>query len=195
MTPPGLEEAEVRKEGGRTVVIGATGSVGVAVLPTYIRLIRQTLADEVFVVMTEAATRFMPPYTLEIFSGNPVLTNPFEAPPGLKVPHIELGRRAALYLVAPATANILAKGAAGICDDLVSTLLVSTRAPVVFVPSMNGVMWESPVVQRNVATLRELGHTVLEPVEGFEVADGSPTQGAMPSPVELLQSLNAILGR
>lgn len=176
-----------------TLVLGATGSVGVAVLPSYIRILRQALADDVFVVMSKAATHFIPPYTLELFSGHPVLSDPFSAPEGLKVPHIQLGRRADIYVIAPATANVLAKGAAGICDDLVTTLLVSTRAPIVFVPNMNEIMWESPVVQRNVATLRALGHRVLEPVKGFEVADGSPSLGAMPGPTELLRILTEIL--
>jgi phosphopantothenoylcysteine synthetase/decarboxylase len=176
-----------------TLVIAVTGSVGVLSMPAYVRLFRAALARDVYVIMSRSAQRFITPYSFALYTDHPVFCDTFEQHEGFKVPHIDLARRADLLLVAPATANILARCAHGICDDLISTTVVACQAPVVFVPSMNEIMWRSRVVQRNAALLRELGHHVIEPAMGFEIADNKPTFGAMPPFVEILEALTAIL--
>jgi phosphopantothenoylcysteine synthetase/decarboxylase len=162
-------------------------------MPAYAGMFRQYFARDVYVMMSRAATRFVTPYSFELFTDHAVFCDTFDQGEGVKVPHIELCARADLFVIAPATANILGKCAAGICDELISTAVVACTAPVVFVPSMNEVMWRSKVVQRNVATLRELGHHVLEPARGLEIVDLEPSFGAIPPFQELVRSLRAVL--
>lgn len=143
-------------------------------------------------MMSRAAQKFLRPYALKLITGHQVFTDTFQTTAEINVPHIELTRRASLFLVMPATANIIGKAASGICDDLISTSIVACRAPVVFVPSMNGIMWSSNVVQQNVGRLKALGHHVLEPSPGYEVSDIKPTYGAMPPFESLLEQLDKI---
>lgn len=178
-----------------TLLIGVTGSVGVLTMPAYVRLFRQTLARDVHVMMSRAAQRFITPYSFELYTDHPVFCDTFDHSPDVKVPHIELARRADLFLIAPATANVIAKCAHGLCDDLISTTIVACTAPVVLVPSMNEVMWRSRVVTRNVAMVRELGHHVIDPREGFGIADMKPSFGAMPPFLELLEKVTEALAR
>jgi phosphopantothenoylcysteine synthetase/decarboxylase len=179
-------------DGVSTLVIGATGSVGVMDLHRYIYLLRRAVAGEVHLMLSRSAQRFVTPYGLGLWTETPVLTDPFEAPPGMKVPHIELAARADLLLVMPASANILARCAHGLAEDLISTTVLACEAPVVFVPAMNGVMWRSRATQDNVARLRALGRFVLEPAEGLEIATFEPTFGVMPPGPALLRHLEAL---
>jgi phosphopantothenoylcysteine decarboxylase/phosphopantothenate--cysteine ligase len=176
-----------------TLVVGLTGSIATAEMPTYLRLLRQVFAQRIVVLMTASAQRFLLPEVAARFAGGPVLCDGFDASSGFAVPHIEIGRIADLVAVVPATANILAKAAHGLCDDLLSTTLVATRAPVVFFPAMNEVMWNNPVVQRNAGILRELGHRVVEPVKGLEIADLQETAGTVPPFGWLLRELRAAM--
>lgn len=178
-----------------TLVLGITGSVAAAEAPALIRRLRRDVARDVFVILSRAARKFVVPRALALHSGHPVLSGVFDEAEGMKVPHVELARRADLMLVAPATAHVLAKCAHGLCDDLLTTTVVACRAPVVFAPNMNDAMWSSPVVTRNVAMLRELGHCVIEPTLGFEVADGLPSFGAMPPFDHLVKTLRDMLDR
>jgi len=178
------------------LLLGLTGSVGVLSMPYYVRMFRQTaFAEHVHVLMSRNAQKFITPYTFELFTEHDVICDTFERRDDLKVPHIELARRASLFVIAPATANVIAKCAHGICDDVITTTVVACRAPVVFVPSMNEDMWQSRVVQRNIGLLRELGHHVIEPALGFEVVDLKPTFGAMPLFHDLAQKLRELLAR
>jgi phosphopantothenoylcysteine decarboxylase/phosphopantothenate--cysteine ligase len=142
--------------------------------------------------MTRAAQRFVTPYTFELYSDNPVFTDTFMMAPGVKVPHINLTRETDMFLVIPATANILAKAAHGIADDIVSTALLACEAPIVFAPTMNERMWDSPAVRRSVDVLRGVGRHVLEPHSGFEIATMEPSFGAMPPFLALLPALQEI---
>jgi phosphopantothenoylcysteine decarboxylase/phosphopantothenate--cysteine ligase len=130
---------------------------------------------------------------MRLHSGNWVYTDFFDYRGDTIVPHIELTRRADLFLVMPATANILAKGANGIADDLVSLAIVAASCPVLFVPSMNSVMWQNQAVQKNVRTLRVLGHRVMEPTEGLEISNLEPTHGCMPSLSRVADEISALV--
>src|SRR5204862_528901 len=117
----------------------------------------------VSVVMTRSATRLVGPKTFEALTGRPVRTRVF----GFGAhPHIELAERAELLCIAPATANILAKAAWGLADDLLSTVLLAFDGPVLMAPAMNALMWKKPAVQRNVTQLRADGVTIIDPAEG-----------------------------
>ena len=147
------------------ILIGVSG--GVAAYKTA-GLVSRLVQDGhgVSVVMTGNAREFVGPVTFEALTGRPVPSAMFSrtVPVG---PHIELAERAEVFCIAPATANILAKAAAGVADDLVSTLILSFAGPVLFAPAMNCHMWEKPVVQRNLATLIKDGYRIVGPEEGW----------------------------
>jgi phosphopantothenoylcysteine decarboxylase/phosphopantothenate--cysteine ligase len=176
-----------------TLLIGITGCVAATVMPYYVMYLRQSYARHIHVIMTRSARRFVTPYTLRLHSGNWVFTDSFQTRGSIKVPHIELTRNADLFLVMPATANIIGKAAHSVCDDLVSTAIVACPGPVVFVPSMNGVMWNNKGVQQNVERVRELGYYVIEPQRGFEISDLEETYGVMPPLHEVVVQLQRIL--
>lgn len=176
-----------------TLVLGVTGAVAAAETPGLVRRLRQEVARDVHVIVSRAARRFVAPRALALMSGHPVLSGVFDEAEGMRVPHVELARRADVLLVAPATAHVLARCAHGLCDDLLTTTIVARRAPVVFAPSMNDAMWDSAVVRRNVAMLRDLGHHVVEPAIGIEVADGSVSFGAMAPFAVLANALRQVL--
>ena len=162
------------------LLLGVTGSVGVLVMPDYIKLLRESIAERVYVMMSYSATKFVTPYALRLYSGNYVFTDSFDITDDVRVPHIDLTRKCDMFVIMPATANIIGKVANGICDDLISTAAMACKAPVVFVPSMNPNMWNSKANQKNVSVLKELGHYVLPPSKGYEVADMKPSFGSMP---------------
>lgn len=162
------------------LLVGVTGSVAATVMPQVLVFLRTQGVASVRVIMSRAACRFVTPYVLRLHSGRWVFTDAFGHGDGVAVPHVELPRQADLFLVMPATANILAKAAHGICDDLISTAVVACSCPVLFVPSMNEVMWRNPAVQGNVARCREHGYHVMNPVHGMEIADLEPIYGTMP---------------
>jgi phosphopantothenoylcysteine synthetase/decarboxylase len=175
------------------LLLGVTGSPAALSMPQYVVMMRQTLVRRVQVMMTRSARRFVRPYTMRLAAGGWVHTEAHEVHDGVEIPHLELTRDIDLLLVMPATANILGKAANGICDDLVSTAIVASPAPVVFVPAMNGTMWGSRAVQRSVGLARELGYHVIEPEVGVQLADMSESVGTMP-PLELiLEQLIAIV--
>ena len=175
------------------LLVGMTGSVGAVAVPQYLFLLRKTFAREIRVMMSRAAQKFLSPYVLRLFSDHRVYTDTFESTDEIKVPHIELTRSAELFLIMPATANIIGKAANGICDDLISTSIVACQAPVVFVPSMNEAMWSNKAVQVNLQRLKTLGYLVLEPTYGYEITDMKQTFGAMPAFASLLEQLNQII--
>ncbi len=154
----------------REILIGVSGGIAAFKTAALVSDLVQT-GMGVSVVMTRAACEFVGPTTFRALTGRPVATHSFavdsergEFPLG---PHIELARQANLLCIAPATANLLAKAAHGMADDLLSTLLLSFTGPVLLAPAMNCQMWAKPVVQRNLAQLREDGMQVIEPQEGW----------------------------
>jgi len=164
----------------RRVLIGVSGSIASVTVPQSILWLRHELGVDVRVVMTRQAATMVTPRAIAVASGAPVALDDATDHNDPAVPHMHLTRWADLMLVLPASANLLAKAAHGIADDLLTTCIVAAPCPVVFVPGMNEVMWRKPAIQRNVATLEADGYGVVAPVEGLAVADGRPTVGAMP---------------
>jgi phosphopantothenoylcysteine decarboxylase/phosphopantothenate--cysteine ligase len=162
-------------------------------MPHYVLFLRQHYVNHVRVMMSRAAQYFVTPYSMRLYTGNWVFTDSFQMRDGVRVPHVELTRAADLFLVMPADANVIGKAAGGICDDLISTAVVASPVPVVFVPSMNERMWFNPVVQANVGRLREAGYHVLEPGFGLEVADTQAMYGVMRPLPEILAEVREIL--
>ena len=168
----------------RSVLIGVTG--GIAAYKTAALVSRLVQAGAgVSVVMTRAATRLVGPKTFEALTGRPVGLGVFG--PGAH-PHIEAAEAAEVYCVAPATANILAKAACGLADDLVSTVLLSFDGPIIMAPAMNEKMWAKAVVQRNVAQLRADGVVLVDPEEGY-LSCGAIGAGRMASPERLFAAI------
>ena len=168
------------------VVLGVTGSIAAYKACELVRLLVKR-GDEVHVVMTEHARAFVTPLTFQTLSRNPVECNLFEDPQDWKPEHISLAAAADLVVVAPATANILAKMAHGIADDLLSSTLLATKAPVVVAPAMNDGMWTNPATQANVAALVARGVRVVQPGTG-ELACGTSGTGRMAEPSEILSA-------
>jgi len=176
---------------GREIVIGLTG--GIACYKTAALVSRLVQAGHgVSVVMSDSAEHFVGPATFEALTGRPVhraLFGDREFPLGA---HIGLAQRAELVCVAPATANLLGKLAHGLADDLLSTMLLATKAPVLLAPAMNATMWEQPSVQRNVAQLRSDGFELIDPAEGWLSCRQQGT-GRMAEPEEILARIEARL--
>ena len=147
------------------VVLGVTGGIAVYKACELLRLLQKRGID-VFVVMTQNACRFVAPLTFETLSGHPVAVDTFDRPQTWEVEHIALAKRADLFLIAPATANIIGKMACGIADDMLSTTVMATRAPVLVAPAMNTGMWESAAVQQNVKILQARGVQFVMPASG-----------------------------
>ena len=141
-------------------------------------------------ILTEAGKQFVTPMSVGALSGDKVYDDLFSLTDEAEMGHIELSRSADLVVVCPATANLMAKAAHGLADDLASTALLATDKPVVMAPAMNVRMWEHPATQGNLATLKSYGHTILEPDEG-EMACGEFGPGRLPEPDRIAE---AILG-
>lgn len=167
---------------GRELVIGVTGGIAAYKTAALVSQLVQAGAG-VSVVMTESAARLVGPKTFEALTGRPVALEMFG--PGAH-PHIELAESAQLVCVAPATANLLAKAAHGLADDLLSTLLLAFHGPVILAPAMNSHMWEKPAVQRNVKQLRDDGYRMVDPEEGY-LSCRMVGPGRMASPEKIFQ--------
>src|SRR5215831_15217820 len=151
---------------GKTIVVALSGGIACYKACEVVRLLVRAGAA-VRVIMTAGARQFVSPLTLQTLSGHPVATDTFSLTQESEIGHIRLADTADCILVAPATANVLAKMAAGIADDLLTTVLLATRAPVLVAPAMNVHMWENALVQANLRTLRELGWRTIEPDVGY----------------------------
>ena len=179
---------------GERVLVGVTGSPSAMTMPQYVLMMRRNLATEVRVMMTRSAQRFVQPYSMRLFAGDWVYTDTDQITDDVQVPHIDLTRDIDLFLIMPATANIIGKAANGICDDLISTAIVACEAPVVLVPAMNGAMWRSSAVRGNVERCRGHGYHVIEPGIGLQLADDQEGIGVMPPLEHFLDQLVAIAG-
>lgn len=160
------------------IVLGVAGGIAAYKAALLLRLFTEE-GHDVRVVPTEAALEFVGAPTWEALSGHPVSTGVFDDVP--HVPHVKLGQEAELVVVAPATANTLAKAAHGLADDLLTNTLLTTRGPVVFAPAMHTEMWENAATQANVATLRSRGHVVIEPATG-RLTGKDTGAGRLPEP-------------
>lgn len=176
---------------GKTVVLGVSGGIAVYKAVELLRLLVKAEA-EVHVVMTRNACEFVTPLTFQTLSQNPVHTEMFDLFQEQEIGHISLAERADLFLIAPATANLVGKLANGLADDLLSTSLMATRAPVLLCPAMNTNMYENPHYQRNHRSLIEAGYQILEPVSG-DLACGWQGKGKLPDPMQIFEQACRIL--
>jgi phosphopantothenoylcysteine decarboxylase/phosphopantothenate--cysteine ligase len=176
---------------GRELILGVTGSIA-AYKAVYLLRELTRAGARVSVCLSEHAREFVGPLTFRTLSGRPVLSHLFDPQSDDAVEHVALAERADAVVVAPATANLLGKAAAGIADDFLTTLLLAARCPVVMAPAMDGGMWEHPAVVANVATLRERGVTVLEPDAGA-LASGLSARGRLPEADVVVEALRTAL--
>lgn len=152
-------------EGKKTVVIGVTGGIAVyKALDVISRLKKKDV--NVHVIMTKSAAEFVTPLSFQSLSQNMVITDMFAEPKAWEIQHISLAKKADLMLVVPATANIIGKAANGIADDMLSTTIMATKAPVIFAPAMNTNMYDNPIVQDNIKKLKEYTYEFIEPDSG-----------------------------
>ena len=172
---------------GRTIVLGVSGGIAAYKAAELVRLLVKAGAD-VHVVLSEGGARFVTAVTFQALSGNTVWTDLWDARMPNNMAHIDLGRDADAILVAPATADFIARLAQGRADDLLTTLCLARDVPLIVAPAMNRQMWESPPTQRNVALVRDDGVTVFGPAAG-EQACGEVGMGRMLEPEELLERL------
>ena len=172
----------------RKILLCVTGSIAAYKACELVRLFVRN-GDEVQVLMTPAACEFVKPLTFQTLSRNPVYVDQFAPVVSWKPEHVSLAESCDLALVAPATANTLAKMRYGLADNLLTATLLATRSPVFVAPAMNTGMWESPVTQDNLAALRARGVRVIEPVDG-ELACGVKGKGRMMDPAAIFAAVN-----
>lgn len=177
--------------GGKHLVLGVTGSIAAYKAVGVLRALRDQGAS-VSVVMTRGATKFMTPLTFEVLSGHRVITDLFEAHETM--PHLTMAEGADAVLVAPATAHFLAKAAIGLADDVLTTMLLNVRCPVIVAPAMDGEMWTHPTVAQHVDALRARGVVVLDPEVG-PLASGRVAQGRLPTEATILDTVHAAVFR
>lgn len=173
--------------GGKRLVLGVTGSIAAYKAVGVLRALREQGAT-VSVLMTRGATKFMTPLTFEVLSGHRVVTDLFEAPEAM--PHLTIAEDADAVLVAPATAHFLAKAALGLADDVLSTMLLNVRGPIIVAPAMDGEMWTHPTVVQHVEVLRARGVVVLDPEVG-PLASGRVARGRFPAEETILNAVHA----
>lgn len=178
------------------LLVGVSGAVATIMVAPNIGLLRTVFGvGEIRVVMSRRAASMIPPTILSAIAGRRALVDWSDAEPGDEVAHMTLGAWAELGLIMPATANLLAKVAHGIADDLLSTTILAAGCPMVFAPSMNRTMWEKPATRRNVEQLRADGYTVLDPVYAVAVADGTVGIGGMPDIATIVRQVAAVVTR
>ncbi len=176
---------------GRQVVLGVTGGIAAYKACELTSRLRKAGA-QVYVIMTKNACEFVAPLTFETLSNHPVATDTFDRPATWEVEHIALAKRAEVFVIAPATANILAKMAHGIADDMLSTTMLATRAPVLAAPAMNTGMWENAATRENVKTLASRGVRFVGPEGGF-LACGDTGAGRMSEPTRIFDAIAELL--
>ncbi len=178
---------------GRKIVLGVTGGIAAYKSAELVSRLRH-LGAEVHVIMTRNATEFISPLTFQTLSANQVVTDTFQAPEYWNVEHVALAKLAEVFVIAPATANVLAKMAAGIADDMLSTTVLATKAPVLVAPAMNTGMWTADATRANVSTLRERGVLFVGPDSGM-LACGDEGAGRMSEPEAIAAEICSILNR
>jgi len=177
---------------GKVICLGVSGSIAAYKAADLTSELRKHGA-EIFVVMTESAEKFVSALTFSTLSRNPVSTSLWEEGKSWQPGHIELADQADLFLVAPATANMIANFANGCCPDLLSTIYLATPAPVMIAPAMNGKMYDHAATQANLSVLRERGNEIVEPVEG-ELACGYVGMGKLAPLQTILDRVVSCLG-
>lgn len=176
---------------GREIIVAVCGGIAAYKVADVVSKLVQ-LGAGVTVVMTDDAQKFVTPLTFEALCGRPVRTSTFNLVETSDPQHIGLTERADLMLVAPATANIIAKVAHGLCDDLVSLMISASACPVVFAPAMNNRMWEHPVARENVTKLQTIGYRFIGPEPGW-LACRNVGMGRMSEPAKIIETLTHML--
>ena len=176
---------------GREVVLGVTGGIAAYKSAALVSRLRH-LGAQVSVIMTRNATEFVAPMTFQTLSARPVVTDTFRTPETWNVEHVALAQRAEIFVIAPATANIMAKMAAGIADDMLSTTVLATKAPVLLAPAMNTGMWTAKATQENLRVLKSRGIYTVGPGSG-KLACGDTGDGRMSEPEEIIRAMEEIL--
>ena len=176
---------------GKTVVLGVTGGIAAYKSCEVVSRLRKAGAA-VHVIMTRNACRFVAPLTFETLSNHPCVTDTFDRPEQWEVEHVALAKRADVFVIAPATANIMAKLAHGIADDMLSTTALATRAPMLLAPAMNTGMWENAATRENLKTLLSRGVMTVGP-EGGMLACGDVGAGRMSEPAQIVEKITEIL--
>ena len=172
---------------GKTVILGVTGGIAAYKAANLASMIKKQHAD-VHVIMTKNAGQFISPITFETLTGNKCLTDTFDRNFQFNVEHVELAKRADAAIVAPATANVIAKLAHGLADDMLTTTLLACQCPKLAAPAMNTRMYENPVTQDNLSTLKKYGWKVIEPAVGY-LACGDTGAGKFPEETLILEHL------
>jgi phosphopantothenoylcysteine decarboxylase/phosphopantothenate--cysteine ligase len=172
------------------LLIGVSGGIAAFKTAALVSSLVQA-GNGVTVVMTRAARKFVGPATFRALTGRPVASDQFDVHYPLGA-HIELADKAELLCVAPASADLLAKAAGGVADDLLSTLLLSFSGPMLFAPAMNTAMWEKPSVQRNIATLRNDGYHFIDPQSGWQTCRRTG-MGRMAEPADIQAAIERVL--
>ena len=170
---------------GKTVVLGVTGSIAAYKIANLASMLVKLHAD-VNVIMTRNATNFINPITFETLTGNKCLIDTFDRNFQFNVEHVALAKRADIFMVAPASANVIGKIAHGIADDMLTTTIMACKCPKLISPAMNTNMFENPILQDNLKILEKYGYELIQPASGY-LACGDTGAGKMPEPETLLQ--------
>ena len=176
---------------GKNIVLGVSGGIAVYKACELVSRLMKLNAG-VHVIMTGSAAKFVAPLTFQSLSLNQVVVDMFESPNYWEIEHISLAKLADVLVIAPATANIIGKLAAGIADDMLSTTVMATKAQVIIAPAMNTNMYENPVVQKNIQRLKELGYIFVEPDEG-RLACGDVGKGKLADPAVIQEAIIEVL--
>ena len=175
----------------RMIVLGVTGGIACYKAVELVRLLVKN-GFQVRVIMTRGAMEFVTPLTFQALSGNPVATETFSLTQESEIGHINLADSADLFVIAPTTANVIGKLASGIADDLLTTVLMATQAPVLLAPAMNIHMYENVIVQENLRKLRRVGYHIMDPAEGY-LACGYEGKGRLPDPEKISDEIERLL--
>ena len=177
----------------KTIVLGVTGSIAAYKAADIASRLTKAGA-KVDAVMTEAATRFIAPLALRSITGRAVVSDMFDLDPQYTIEHIALAEAADVVVIAPATASLIAKAAAGISDDMVTLILLATKAPIILAPAMNANMFANPITQENLAKLKARGFTVVDPEYG-RLASGAKGKGRLADINQIMGTIEQVLGR
>lgn len=175
----------------KTVVLGVSGGIAAYKACDVVSRLKKLNAN-VHVIMTKGATEFVTPLTFQSLSQNYVVNDMFEEPKTWDVEHISLAKKADVFLIAPATANVIGKIANGICDDMLTTTVMATTGKVLIAPAMNTNMYKNPILQRNINTLKELGYNFVNPESG-RLACGDVGEGKLASPEVIVKAVVDLL--
>jgi phosphopantothenoylcysteine decarboxylase / phosphopantothenate---cysteine ligase len=178
---------------GKTIILGVSGGIAAYKAADLASKLTQAEAN-VKVVMTWEATELVKPLTFQALTGNPVVTGMFEPAPPSAITHVSLADEADIVVIVPATANIIAKMAAGIAEDILTCTVLATKAPIVVAPAMHNNMYVNPITQENIAKLKARGFTVIPAVHG-RLASGSVGYGRLPEITEIMGIIQQTLGR